>query len=97
MTAGMSAILMGIFYWVIDVRGYRKWAAFFVVIGTNAILAYWLRRSSIIDFQSLANFFILGIAEHSGMYKPLILAVGFTAIQWLLLYFLYKHKIFLKA
>lgn len=97
LTAGLAAILMGIFYWIIDVQGYRKWAMFFVVIGTNAILAYWLRRSSIIDFQPLANYFILGIAEHCGIYKPLILAFGFMGIQWLLLYFLYKHKIFFKA
>lgn len=97
LTAGLSMILLAIFYWVIDVKGYRKWAMFFVVIGTNAILAYWLRRSSIIDFQSIANFFVLGIATHAGILKPLVLTIGFTAIQWLLLYFFYRHKIFLKA
>ena len=97
LTAGLSMVLLSLFYWVIDVKGYRKWAFFFVVIGTNAILAYWLRRSSIIDFQSIANFFILGIANHAGFIKPFILALGLIAIQWFMLLFLYKHKIFLKA
>lgn len=97
LTAGLAMILLALFYWIIDVQGYRKWAMFFVVIGTNAILAYWLRRSSIIDFQSIADFFILGIAQKSGFLEPLILAFGLTAIQWLMLLFLYKHKIFLKA
>jgi predicted acyltransferase len=97
LTAGLSMVLLAIFYWIIDVKGYRKWAAFFVVIGTNAILAYWLRRSSIIDFQSIANFFVLGFATRCGIFEPMILAIGFTAVQWLLLYFLYRHKIFLKA
>ncbi|MFA5292331.1 MAG: DUF5009 domain-containing protein [Phycisphaerae bacterium] len=97
LTAGLSMILLALFYWIIDVKGYRKWAFFFVVIGTNAILAYWLGRSSIIDFQSIADFFILGIASRSGIFRPLLSALGLMIIQWLMLLFLYRHKIFFKA
>ena len=46
---GWSLLLLALFYWVIDVQGYRKWAFFFVVIGINAITIYFL--VDIIDFK----------------------------------------------
>jgi len=41
-TAGMALNFLGICYWLVDVRGYRRWALPFVVYGTNPILAYLL-------------------------------------------------------
>ena len=35
---GYSLALLGIFYYIIDVLGYKKWAFFFKVIGMNSIL-----------------------------------------------------------
>ena len=40
---GISAILLGLFYWLIDVRGYKKWAFPFVVVGMNSITIYFVR------------------------------------------------------
>ena len=37
---GWSLLLLALFYLVIDVWGYTKWAFFFVVIGMNSILIY---------------------------------------------------------
>ena len=37
---GWSYLLLAAFYLVIDVLGFRKWSFFFIVIGSNAILAY---------------------------------------------------------
>ena len=39
-TGGLSLILLGLFYLVIDVWGWKKWAFVFVVIGANAITIY---------------------------------------------------------
>lgn len=41
-TAGMALLLLGLCYWVIDVRGRKRWATPFVVFGVNAIAAYFL-------------------------------------------------------
>jgi predicted acyltransferase len=38
--AGMSLNVFTVFYYLIDVRGYRKWTYPFVVYGMNAIAAY---------------------------------------------------------
>jgi predicted acyltransferase len=41
-SAGLALQALAFFYFVIDVRGHRRWAGPFVVFGTNAILAYVL-------------------------------------------------------
>jgi len=92
---GWSLLLLALFYWVIDVKGYRRWAFCFVVIGMNAITIYFLQR--FVDFEAIAEFFLGGVAKHAGLIAPLILPFGALMIRWLLLHFLYRHRVFLKV
>lgn len=39
-TAGWSAILLACFFWIIDVRGWRRWCEPFVWVGANPIALY---------------------------------------------------------
>ena len=41
-TAGMAALGLALCYWLVDLRGRRRWALPFVVFGVNAIAAYFL-------------------------------------------------------
>ena len=41
-TAGMACHFLAVCYWLIDVKGYRKWAKPFLIYGTNAIAAFFL-------------------------------------------------------
>ena len=92
---GLSLLLFAIFYLIIDVWGYKKWAFFFVVIGMNPITIYLTKR--IVNFDSTNKFFFGGIASiMPETWTPLIDGIGVTAIGWIFLYFLYKKKIFLK-
>jgi predicted acyltransferase len=92
--AGWSLLLLAVFYWVIDVRDYRKWAFFFVVVGANPITIYFLQ--GIVNFDDIAAFFVRGFARHTGQFELLILPLAAFAAKWLLLLFLYRHKIFFK-
>ena len=92
---GWSLLLLALFYWVIDVQGYRKWAFFFVVIGMNAITIYFLQN--LVDFERIAEFFLHGAAQHAGVYAALLLPLGAFAARWLFLWFLYRHKVFFKV
>jgi predicted acyltransferase len=92
---GLSLLLLALFYWVIDVKGYSKWAFFFIVIGMNPITIYFLQR--FVDFNGIAEFFLVGAIEHSDLFKPVILAFGVVLTKWLFLWFLYRHRIFFKA
>jgi predicted acyltransferase len=92
---GVCMILFAVFFWIIDVKGYKKWAFFFIVIGMNPLLIYVLQE--IIDFKGIGLGFLGGIASHSGAQQLLITAIGTVAAKWLFLYFLYRQKIFIKT
>jgi len=93
---GLSLLLFSIFYLIIDVWGYKKWAFIFVVIGMNPITIYLTER--IVNFRSATKFFFGGIsAIMPETWAPLIDGIGVTAIAWVFLYILYKKKIFLKV
>jgi predicted acyltransferase len=92
--AGWSLLLLAAFYWLIDVMGCKKWAFFFLVIGVNPITIYFLQ--GIVNFDDIAAFFVRGLAQHTGQVELLILHLAAFAAKWLLLLFLYRHRIFFK-
>jgi predicted acyltransferase len=93
--AGLSLLLLALFYLVIDVWQFRAWTLFFVVIGSNSILAYMARE--FVDFGFTAQFFFGGALRRTGEYQELLTAVAVTFVEWLLLYLLYRKRIFLKV
>ncbi len=93
---GLSMLLLAIFYLIIDVWKYQKWAFFFVVIGVNPITIYLANR--IIGFGKATDLLFGGFAALvPENWSALVIAIGYVAIGWLFLYFLYKKKIFLKV
>jgi predicted acyltransferase len=50
-TDGMALQFFGMCFWAVDIKGYRRWVAPFIVYGANAILAYML--SSLVDKATL--------------------------------------------
>ncbi len=96
-TAGWSALLLAIFYGVIDAAGFKKWNMPFVWIGTNSILIY-MAAHGIINFESSAQFIFGGIINKTnGAWQQALLWTGVFLIQLVLLNFLYKKKLFLKV
>jgi predicted acyltransferase len=94
-TAGLSLLLLALFYWLIDVRGYKKWAFFFIVIGANPITIFVLQ--SIVEFNAIGRLFVIGVIQYAEFLKPLILPLAALTVKWLFLWFLYRRKIFLKV
>jgi predicted acyltransferase len=92
---GWSLLLLGLFYWVIDVLKFRAWAFFFAVIGANAILIYIAKEC--VDFNKIADFFLGGVIKNSGSFQPVMAAIAVVAVQWVCLWFLYRKKIFLRV
>jgi predicted acyltransferase len=93
--AGWSFLLLALFYLVVDVWKVRKWAFFFRVIGLNSITIYL--GSRMIDFEATSRFLFGGVARLSGEAGALVLCAGVIALEWLLLYFLFKKSVFLKV
>ncbi len=95
LTSGISFLLMALFYWIIDVKGYKKWTFFLVVIGMNAITIWVGQR--FIDFNFTTDAVFLGMSKYFGVLQPVFMALCLVSVKWLLLWFLYRKKIFLKA
>lgn len=95
-TTGLSLLLLAVFYHVIDVLGYKKWAFFFKVIGMNSILIYI--SSKFINWSYTTNSFFKWLDQLVGNpFNVVVMAVCMVAIKWLFLYILYKKKVFLRV
>lgn len=94
-TCGISTLLLASFYLIIDIWGYSKWAFFFVVFGINSIAIYMMAH--LFDFRQIGNIFVGGF---SNLFAPnvraFIQAVGAMAVMWLILYWMYRKKTFIK-
>jgi predicted acyltransferase len=91
---GWSLLLLSLFYCLIDVLGFQKWAWVWIVIGANAITIYMLQE--FVPFDSVSEFFFRGLASLNGSASAWILAGGALLLKWLLLVFLYRNRIFLR-
>ena len=77
-----------------DAWRFRAWTLFFVVIGSNSILAYLAH--DFVDFGFTARFFFGGAIKNTGEYQELLTAVAVFFVEWLLLYLLYRKRIFFR-
>jgi len=94
LAGGLSFMLIAIFYLIIDHWGFQKWAFYFRVIGMNCIFIYLFNR--MVNVTAITNFFLGWIAKPFGSDNNLVLIVGNLIFIWLLLYYMYKKKIFLR-
>jgi predicted acyltransferase len=94
-SAGFACLMFLFFYWVVDVRGSRKWAFPFVVIGMNAVAIYM--SESIIPWSKTVAIFTQPLAGTLGSFAPLFHAIAVLTVEWLVLHWMYKRKIFLTA
>ena len=98
---GYSAILLGVFYLIVDVWQTRTWCQPFVWMGMNSITIY-LASNILGEFRKLATRFAGGdvrifLDGHvaKGFGDMVISVVGLLLAFWLV-HFLYKRKIFLR-
>jgi predicted acyltransferase len=96
LVGGISLILMSVFYYIIDVLGYKKWAFFFKVIGMNSILIYISGHIISWGFTNRSLFGWLGQLV-GNPYNAVIMAITFVLIKWLFLRYLYEKKTFLRV
>ena len=94
--AAYSFFLLALFYWIVDVKGFRRWTFFFRVIGMNSITIYVMMR--FMGFQSISRFFLSGVADLGGKeWGSFVIGIGAIAVEWLVLLFLYRKNTFLKV
>jgi predicted acyltransferase len=87
-------MLLALFYLVIDVLGFRRWAFGFVIIGMNAIAVYM--ATHLINFRNIGGIFVGGLEKYAGNWYSLIYALAGFAVVWLILWWMYRKKSFIK-
>jgi predicted acyltransferase len=97
-SGGWCFLLLAGFFAVIDVVGFQAWAFPLRVIGMNSIAAYCLAHL-------IHPFVIASYKTHLGKgvfqawgpaYEPLVKGVAVLAVDWLILFWMYRRKLFLK-
>jgi predicted acyltransferase len=92
---GLSCLMMATFYLVIDVLGYRKWVFPFTVIGMNALAVYM--ATILFDFRKIGNIFVGHLLPRAGRWDEALSASAALAIVWLILYWMYRTRSFVKV
>ena len=88
-SGGLCFLFLALFSWLVDMRGYRKLAFPLIVVGMNSMAAYLMAHL----FESfLADSFRIHLKLAS---FPRAAAILLT--YWLMLYWLYRRKIFLRV
>lgn len=91
-----SLALFALFYWVVDVLGFRRWTFPLRVIGMNAITVYLFYR--IVPIQAVAKFFFGGIIKlFPDSCAGILTNLSILCVGWSILLFLYRKKTFLKV
>ena len=109
--AGAALLLLAVCYWVIEIRGYKKWAVPFVIFGVNAITVYFI-SGMLVKIVSLWKFprgdgktqtLLSYTYNHlfaswlNQINASLAYAIFFDLVMLFLMWLLYRKKIFIKV
>jgi predicted acyltransferase len=97
-SGGWCFVFMAAFFSVIDVAGFRRWAFPLTVIGANSIAAYVMAEVLREPIKNSLHIH-LGTAAFGAWgepYRPLLEGLAVLAVSWLILFWMYRRKLFLK-
>jgi len=110
-TAGLALCFLGFCYWLVDIKGYRKWAKPFVIFGVNALALFvfsglMAKLLGIIKFTAGAEgkpvslqkwiFDSLYLPLASPINASLMYSISFILLWLFLMWLLYRKRIFIK-
>jgi heparan-alpha-glucosaminide N-acetyltransferase len=95
---GWGLVILACYYTIVDVLGFQKWALPLIVIGSNSIVAYcseWVLyspiRAALDRHIGQKPFELAGPA-----YEPFLHGVAVLLIVWLILFWMYRKRIFVR-
>jgi predicted acyltransferase len=93
-SGGICVLTLALFLWLVDGLNLKKGFLFFTVIGMNAIFAYC--ASHLFDFGLVADVVFHGLKQYTGDWYWFLRSLGGFSVLYLILWQMYKHKIFIK-
>lgn len=97
-SGGACFLLLAAFCWIIETRGYRRWAFPLVVVGLNSIAAYLIAHLFedfiISSFKTHLDANVFGVFG-AGL-QPFVQGAAVLTVYWLILFWMYRRKLFLR-
>jgi predicted acyltransferase len=94
-SGGWVLLMLAAFLAVVDALGWRRWAFPLTVVGMNSITMYMMSQLTSSWFRETLS--THGMREcFAGNYGPMWQRCSVLLTMWLVLYWLFRQKIFLK-
>jgi predicted acyltransferase len=96
-SGGCCFVLLAAFYWIVDIKEKKKWFFILMVIGMNSIAAYCI-ADGFGSFITKTLYIHLGHYDQvfGDAYSTLVKGLFVLTIEWLILYWMYRKKIYIK-
>lgn len=97
-SGGLVILMLAAFYALIDLKGWRRWAFPLIVIGMNSIAIYVMS-------WTMEDFVRSSLQVHLGGFfsalvpaplLPVAYGIGVMLVLWMILFWMYRRKIFLR-
>ncbi len=98
-SGGICFLFLAFFYGIIDLAGKKNWSFFLMVIGMNSIAAYVIADGGISSFidSSLHTHLGQNYDQLFGLpYATLVNGTLVLVLVWMILYWMYKKKLFIR-
>jgi predicted acyltransferase len=98
-STGWCCVILGSLYGVVDVLGYRRWTWPLVVVGVNSIAIYCMGMTmkrwtaNTLKTHLGANLFQ---PEGWELYEPMLRSTAVGLVFWLVCWWMYRNKIFIR-
>ncbi|MDB6136289.1 MAG: hypothetical protein JWM59_4532 [Verrucomicrobiales bacterium] len=97
-SGGWAFLFLAAFYLVMEIAKLRRWAFVLTVVGMNSIAAYLIAHlfQNFIS-KALPRHFGTGVFELAGTaYAPFVHGLTVLVLEWLMLWWMFRRKVFLK-
>ncbi len=97
-SGGLVVLILAGLYALIEMRGWKRWAFWLLVIGANSIAIYvmsWTLEpfvsSALVRHLGRAPFLVFGAA-----FEPVLRGAAVLTVFWLVLYWMWRRRIFIR-
>ena len=99
-SGGWCLVALAFFYWLVDLKGYKRWTLFFAIVGMNPIFIYLFSETAgkqwFNGFVAIFAQGFLGWFGVEGSAAAVLSALAVLALEWYLCYWLYRHRILIR-
>jgi predicted acyltransferase len=97
-SGGLVILMLAALYWAMELRGWKRWAFPLIVIGANSIAVYvmsWTLEPFVAS--ALVRHLGAGVFQVFGApFEPVLRGLGVLIVFWLVLFWMYRRRIFLR-